>query len=418
MSNDSNLKWWPNGFIKDPGIDGELGTNDDKVKFYPLGTKKVEIPDGVNTTWPDGDALIGNFVYKNGKLVNFVDTAALIINGSGATTMPYDVIDTEFRSIFDGTLSITGPSQMNIRYQTDIVKFISNILSGHEATQNGGYKVSLDESSSQKVIIKLSLDTISALDAISEYVMPFLPTGYELEFDNLPYELIPTEYVELFKSFVHDSVITTNALDIELDAQYKFRGGEGRGADLLYSSSQYKGSAKLRYIIPSYIPTGATTGIALCMVNDSSNLEFFPENTSPLNVVISKYQSIYPEYKDRKQIHIHDCGYDMDGTFYEFDPTTVLTGINWGKMNFGPRDVSSTGNRWRIWSCTIRQNGVTTADFVPCIRVSDDTPGLWCNVYKKFYEQPPVATLDLNWDDDINTGLIYLTEEEIAALTI
>jgi hypothetical protein len=34
-----------------PNLNGQLGQN------------KVQIPDGVTTFWPDGDALVENFVY-------------------------------------------------------------------------------------------------------------------------------------------------------------------------------------------------------------------------------------------------------------------------------------------------------------------------------------------------------------------
>ena len=58
-----------------------------------LGNKKVQIPDGINTFWPEGDALVGNFVYKDGKLVGFVDIKALTVNDSKSTTFPYDYVN-------------------------------------------------------------------------------------------------------------------------------------------------------------------------------------------------------------------------------------------------------------------------------------------------------------------------------------
>ena len=58
-----------------------------------LGQNKVQIPDGVTTPWPTGDALVHNFVYQNGKLVGFVDTKALIANDSKTTTFPYDYVN-------------------------------------------------------------------------------------------------------------------------------------------------------------------------------------------------------------------------------------------------------------------------------------------------------------------------------------
>lgn len=81
-----------------PNPDGELGTN------------KAMIPDGVNILWPDGDVLINNVIYKDGKISGFVDTKSLVLNGSATTTINYDYIDAEFSSIAEGDLTINrGP---------------------------------------------------------------------------------------------------------------------------------------------------------------------------------------------------------------------------------------------------------------------------------------------------------------------
>ena len=82
----TNLEYWPNP-------DGDLGVN------------KVAIPDGVNTFWPDGDALVGNFVYKDGKLVGFVDTKALTVNESKSTTFPYDYVNIQVDKSLEGTMT-------------------------------------------------------------------------------------------------------------------------------------------------------------------------------------------------------------------------------------------------------------------------------------------------------------------------
>lgn len=58
-----------------------------------LGNIKVQIPDGVNVKWPEGDTLLSNCVYQNGKLTGFVDTKALIENDSKTTVLPYDYVD-------------------------------------------------------------------------------------------------------------------------------------------------------------------------------------------------------------------------------------------------------------------------------------------------------------------------------------
>ena len=70
-----------------------------------LGQIKVQIPDGVNTTWPEGDALVHNFVFNKGKLVGFVDTKALIANDSKTTTFPYDYVNISLPSIAEGEMT-------------------------------------------------------------------------------------------------------------------------------------------------------------------------------------------------------------------------------------------------------------------------------------------------------------------------
>jgi hypothetical protein len=70
-----------------------------------LGQIKVQIPDGVTTPWPTGDALVNNFVYHKGKLVGFVDTKALIANSSKSTTFPYEYVNISLPSIADGEMT-------------------------------------------------------------------------------------------------------------------------------------------------------------------------------------------------------------------------------------------------------------------------------------------------------------------------
>lgn len=150
------------------------------------------------------------------------------------------------------------------------------------------------------------------------------------------------------------------------------------------------------------------------MVNHSANREYFPTGVglNSTNAVIGRYNRKIPTYITRKQVHIHDCGYDMDGKFYQFEPSAIINDVNWGKMRFGC-GLTSKGNHWRIWRCTVRQNGVMTADLIPCVRISDGSVGLWCNVYKKFYDQSPVATLALDWELDEDNGVTYVNLEEV-----
>lgn len=74
-----------------------------------LGNIKVQIPDGVNVQWPEGDALLGNCVYQNGKLVGFVDTKALTVNSSGSTTINYDYVNIELPFAEDAMTINRGP---------------------------------------------------------------------------------------------------------------------------------------------------------------------------------------------------------------------------------------------------------------------------------------------------------------------
>ena len=89
-----------------------------------LGEIKVQIP--VNAEdWPEGDALIGNFVYKDGYLVGFVDTKALILNESATTTIDYDYVNISLPSITEGTLTINrGPRSkyFTVRYAKAITE--------------------------------------------------------------------------------------------------------------------------------------------------------------------------------------------------------------------------------------------------------------------------------------------------------
>ena len=84
-----------------------------------LGKNKIAIPDGVNVKWPEGDALIHNFVYKDGKLVGFVDTKALIVNDDKNTTIPYDCVEIELPNISEESMTINRGERLkyfNIKY--------------------------------------------------------------------------------------------------------------------------------------------------------------------------------------------------------------------------------------------------------------------------------------------------------------
>lgn len=93
-----------------------------------LGQIKVQIPDGVTTSWPKGDALVGNFVYNKGKLVGLVDTKALIANDSKSTTFPYEYVNISLPSIAEGEMT----------YNYDQCAYF--ILNGEVLQENFKYK--------------------------------------------------------------------------------------------------------------------------------------------------------------------------------------------------------------------------------------------------------------------------------------
>lgn len=107
MSNPLKNSIWPN-------LDGQLGKN------------KVAIPDGINDLWPDGDALVGNFVYKNGKVVGLVDSSALIANSSNTTTFPYDFVHITLNETLRQTLTINKGE----RCKSLIVDYKNNLPKG------------------------------------------------------------------------------------------------------------------------------------------------------------------------------------------------------------------------------------------------------------------------------------------------
>lgn len=94
-----NYDLWPNP-------DGQLGKN------------KIEIPDGVTVTWPEGDALIGNFIYKDGLLSGFVDYKALVANDSKTSHIPYDYAKITLDKSLEGTMTFSSakPEYFIINY--------------------------------------------------------------------------------------------------------------------------------------------------------------------------------------------------------------------------------------------------------------------------------------------------------------
>lgn len=87
-----------------------MSTN--KFKYWPsngqLGSTKFTMPTNAED-WPSGDALVGNFVYSEGKLVDFIDIKGLTPNTSKSTTIPYDYVNIELPFAEDAMTINRGP---------------------------------------------------------------------------------------------------------------------------------------------------------------------------------------------------------------------------------------------------------------------------------------------------------------------
>ena len=87
-----------------------MSTN--KFQYWPnngqLGSTKFTIPTNPEH-WPTGDALVGNFVYSEGELVDLVDIKALKPNTSKSTTIPYDYVNIELPFAEDAMTINPGP---------------------------------------------------------------------------------------------------------------------------------------------------------------------------------------------------------------------------------------------------------------------------------------------------------------------
>ena len=190
-----------------------------------LGKIKVQIPAGtVDDPWPEGDAFVENFVYKNGKLVGFIDTAALIPNESGETIIPYDTINTKFPGILKDTFIINAGERCKYqlaKLEEDIAAYTSTRL--FEIMDADKFKVSYDKSEN-KVTVTVSLDTTEAQIAdIQNMLDRVLPSNVVAEMqwpDGLPTSYRKLEYLEgTGKQFINTGVRGTGALKIDLEVE-------------------------------------------------------------------------------------------------------------------------------------------------------------------------------------------------------
>lgn len=88
-----------------------------------LGINKVPIPDGVNTFWPEGNALVKNFIYKDDKLVGYIDTKSLIENESKTSVLPYEYVDITLDKRLEYSMTIEKGENckyFNIKYESSL----------------------------------------------------------------------------------------------------------------------------------------------------------------------------------------------------------------------------------------------------------------------------------------------------------
>lgn len=139
-----------------------------------LGKNKTAIPDGVNVKWPEGDALIHNFVYKDGKLVGFVDTKALIVNDDKNTTIPYECVNINLDNILEDTMTITQGERC--KYLTTAYADVIEFLTPKLKELFGETKFELYfEKDAKKLIIhtdRIADDMIASLENLLGEVLP------------------------------------------------------------------------------------------------------------------------------------------------------------------------------------------------------------------------------------------------------
>lgn len=108
-----------------------MSTN--KFEYWPtngqLGSTKFTMPTNAED-WPSGDALVGNFVYKEGELVDFIDTKALIVNDSKTTTINYDYVNIELPFAEDAMTINRGPRNkyLIIKFNDEEVEEGGNVI--------------------------------------------------------------------------------------------------------------------------------------------------------------------------------------------------------------------------------------------------------------------------------------------------
>ncbi len=188
-----------------------------------LGKIKVQIPAGTaDDPWPEGDALVGNFVYKNGKLVGFIDTAALIPNESGETTIPYDTINTKFPGILKDTFIINAGERCKYqlaKLEEDIAVYTSTRL--FEIMDADKFKVSYDKDEN-KVTVAVSLDTTAAQIAEVESLLDrVLPSNLVTEISEVPMGFRRLEWIQNpGKAYIDTGLKMSSEYEIEAEVDY------------------------------------------------------------------------------------------------------------------------------------------------------------------------------------------------------
>lgn len=146
-----------------------------------IGSEQIQIPDGINTKWPEGDAIVGNFVFKNGKLAGFVDTKSLVINDSKSTTIPYDYAEMELPLILKDTMTITGGERSKnliINCMEDAAVYITPMLK--EILGDAKFITEFIKEENKLVIHTDRLDD-ETLVTVGELLERVLPQNVEVE---------------------------------------------------------------------------------------------------------------------------------------------------------------------------------------------------------------------------------------------
>ena len=307
-----------------------------------IGSEQIQIPDGINTKWPEGDALVGNFVYKEGKLAGFVDCKSLVINDSKTTVIPYYYAELELPSILKDTMTITGGERCKnliVNCLEDAAVFITPMMK--EILGDAKFLTEFIKEENKLIVHTDRLDD-EILTTVSELLERVLPQFIEVYYDPFPLNYTRVEYIENpYLSYLDIAVEYSSEASLKID----FRDNK----------LEEGGWGKFPYLF------GGTT------ISDSEPWNFAYTSSSTRWVWNGSTVYDYTNKINKGQRYILEMnkngGY-LDGVFLSRINYSewVAQSITLFKLKKAPYSSAC-----EMYSAQITENGKTLLDLVPCL---------------------------------------------------